>query len=118
MALQGLTLFYIFQITEFLNGKRLLYVKAAPWKDGEALAGSKVVLQIIEDKTVYSKPNISNFGEQLTIKTHTSPEAFAQFKPLGTEVVIKNVEKAVVYGEYRNQLSITGSIAVKEVVAK
>ncbi|MDE6259642.1 MAG: hypothetical protein K2M42_02075 [Oscillospiraceae bacterium] len=118
MALQGLTLFLIFQILEFLKGKRFLYVKSSAWKDGDTVLGSKVVLQIIEDRTAYPKPNISNFGEQLTIKVrNTLPEAFAQLKPLATEVIIKDIERAVVFGEYKNQLSVIGTIAVNEAAA-
>ena len=118
MALQGLTLYLVLQIAEFLKGKRFVYVKSMPWKDGDTVLGSKAVLQIIEDKTAYPKPNISNFGEQLTIKVrNTPPEMFSQLRPLATEVVIRDVEKAVVYGEYRNQASIIGTIAVKEAPA-
>lgn len=114
MALQGLSLFYIFQFPAFLKGKRLFYVKSTFWKDGDAILGSKVVVQIFEDKTAYPKPNITNFGEQLTVKVrNTPPEAFSQLKPMMSEVVIKDVERAVVYGEYRNQLSIIATIAVK-----
>ena len=118
MALQGLTLFLVFQILEFLKGKRFVFVKATPWKDGDELVGSKVILQIVEDQTAYSKKGISNFGEQLTIKVRqTPPEAFAQLKPLVTEVYVSNVERAVVYGEYKNQLSVIGTIAVNEATA-
>ena len=118
MALQGLTLFLIFQIVDFLKGKRFVFVKALPWKDGDALVGSKVVVQIIEDKTVYPKQGIANFGEQLTIKVrNTAPESFAQLKPLATEVFIKEVERAVIFGEFRNQVSIIGKVVVKDTAA-
>lgn len=115
MALQGLTSFLVFQVMEFLNGKRFLYVKAMPWMDENQQAGSKVVVQIIEDKTAYLKPGFTNFGEQITVKMrNTSPEAFSQLRPLATEVYIKDVERATVYGDYRNQLSIIGTVAIKE----
>lgn len=119
MALVGLTLFLVFQVMEFLNGKRFIFVKSMPWKDGDQYLGSKVVVQIIEDRTAYSKHDITNFGEQLTVKIRsTPPEAFSQLKPLATEVFIKDVERATVYGEYRNQLSIIAKIAVKDASTK
>lgn len=115
MALSCLNAFVTFVWQNFLEGKRFLYVKALPWIDDGKELGSKVVTQIIEDKTQYPKPGVSNFGEQLSVKVrNVPPAAFGQFKPLNTEVVIQNVEKATVYGEYRNQLSIIASIAAKE----
>lgn len=119
MALQGLTLFLVFQILDFLQGKRFVFVKATPWKDGDELAGSKVVVQIIEDETAYPKKDVSNFGEQLTVKVRgVAPSAFGQLRPLGTEVTITDVERATVYGDYRNFLSIIGKISVKDTPAK
>lgn len=119
MALQGLMLFLTFQLMEFLNGKRLIFVKAAPWRDGDQLLGSKVVVQIFEDKTAYPRPEITNYGEQLTVKVRTSlPETFAQLRPMSTEVVIKDVERVTVYGEYRNQLSIIAKVSVKDAPAQ
>jgi hypothetical protein len=42
-----------------------------------------------------------------------APDAFAKFKPLGTEVMIENVEKATIWGDFRNQLSITAKVVAK-----
>lgn len=115
MALQGLQHFVCFDLDAFLQGKRLIYIKALPWTEKEEQRGSKVVLQIFEDNTRYARSDISNFGEQLTVKVRgASPDAFSQLKPLQTEVVINQVENSSVYGEYRNQLSITGTIGVKQ----
>ena len=116
--LQGLTGFLVFQILAFLDGKRLVFVKSVPWIKDEKTLGSKAILQIVEDKTKYAKPETSNFGEQITVKVRgVSPEVFAKLKPLMTEVYIKDIEQAVVYGEYKNQLSIIASIAVREAPA-
>lgn len=115
MALKGLNQFQKFDFGEFLKDKRLVYLKSAPWKDGDVEAGSKVVLQIAEDRTQYAKPGMDNFGEQLAVKVRgVAPSAFAQLRPLSTEVVIKDVERATVYGDFRNQLSIIAKIAVKD----
>lgn len=113
--MQGLNFFISFSHAQFLEGKRFTFLKARPWLDNGQELGSKVTTQIVEDKTQYGKPNITNFGELLTVKVRNlPPSAFAQLKPLSTEVFIKDVEKATVYGEYRNQLSIIAAIAVKE----
>lgn len=113
--MQGLNMFTVFSYAQFLEGKRLVFLKARPWLDNGQELGSKVTIQIVEDKTQYGKPNITNFGELLTVKVRNlPPSAFAQLKPLSTEIFIKDVEKATVYGEYRNQLSIIAAIAVKE----
>mgnify|MGYP001054213006 CR=1 FL=1 len=118
MSLQALSAFLEFQLLAFLAGKRLVFIKALPWKEDDNILGSKVTVQIIEDKTQYPKPDTTNFGEQLTIKVRrVTPDAYAKLKPLTTEVYVKEVEKAVVYGEYRNQLSIIGTVAVKEAPA-
>lgn len=119
MGLKGLSQFHQFDWQKFFQDKRLFYVKAEPWKDGDTEMGSKVVTQIGEDRTPYSHPGIDNFGEQLAVKVRgVAPSAFAQLRPLSTEVVIKDVERAAVYGDYRNQLSIIGKIAVKDAPAK
>ena len=119
MSLRGLQQFHTFDLTSFLKDKRLAYLKSVSWKDGDVEVGSEVITQIIEDRTQYSKPGMDNFGEQLTVKVRgVAPSAFAQLRPLSTEVVIKDVERATVYGDYRNQLSIIAKIAVKDAPAK
>ena len=112
MGLKGLNQFQNFDMKAFLVGKRLAYLKASVWRDGDAELGSKVVTQIIEDSTRYTQPSVDNFGEQLTIKVR------GVTRPLSTEVVVTEIERAVIYGDYRNQLSIIGKIAVKDTAAK
>lgn len=115
VSLMGLNQFQSFDLPAFLQDKKLAYLKSSLWKDGETVLGCKVVAQIMEDKTQYSQPGVSNFGEQLTVKVRgVAPSAFAQLRPLGTEVVIKDVERAVIYGDFRNNLAIIGKIAVKD----
>lgn len=119
MGLKGLSQFQQFNWQEFLADKRLTYLKTADWKDGDTTLGSKVTMQIIEDRTLYSKPGIDNFGEQLTVKVRgVAPSAFAQMRPFSTELIVKDVERASIYGEYRNQLSIIAKIAVKDAPVK
>lgn len=119
MALKGLNQFQKFDLPEFLKDKKLAYLKSAPWKDGDVEAGSKVTLQIMDDRTQYSNPDVNNFGEQVTVKVRgVAPSAFAQLRPLSTEIIVKEVERATVYGDFRNQLSIIAKIAVKDAPAK
>lgn len=110
-----LNYFLRFDLTGFLLGKRLLYVKALPWVEEDQQKGSKVTVQIIEDKTVYPKADMNNFGEQFVVKVRSvAPETFKQFKPLGTEVYITNVERATVYGEYKNNISVIGVVSTQK----
>lgn len=116
MSLQALSSFLEFQLLAFLAGKRLVFIKALLWKEDDNILGSRVTLQIIEDKTQYPRPDITNFGEQIIIKVrNVTPDAYAQLRPFTTEVYVKDVEKAVVYGEFRNMLAVIGTVAVKEV---
>jgi len=119
MSLKSLNSFNYFDLEAFLKEKRLVYIKADPWKESvnsgkeNLQIGSKVVTQIIEDKTDYGR-EVDNFGEQLTVKVRgVEPEAYNKLRPLSTEVEIAEIEKAVIYGEFKNQLSITGAIKTK-----
>ena len=42
-----------------------------------------------------------------------APSAFSKLKPLTTEVLVADVERASIYGDFRNQLSIKASVSVK-----
>lgn len=112
--MKGLSSFQNFDCKKFFAGKIFGFVKATPWiQEGEEL-GSKVTTQIVEDKTKYPQADIDNFGELLVVKVRgVAPAAFSEWAPFETEVVITDVEKAVVYGEYRNQLSIIATVAIK-----
>ena len=120
MALKGLGAFQYFSLEEFVKGKRLVFVKAEPWKEEVSdvkyeTVGSKVTVQIVEDKTEYSKDDVSNFGEIMVVKVRgTLPEAY-KLKPLVTEVIISDIEKAVIWGanKIKNQLSIIAVISTK-----
>ena len=118
MALKGLNQFQRFDLPAFLQQKTLKYLKTGIWKDGDSEVGSKVTLQIVDDRTQYAQPGIDNFGEQLTVKVRgAAPSAFAQLRPLSTEVIITEVERATVYGDFRNNLAIIGKISVKDTQA-
>lgn len=122
MALKGLNGFQYFSLEDFLIEKYLVFVKAAPWQEGQGenakLEGSKVILQIVEDKTQYAKEDTTNFGELLTVKVRgVAPTAYNKLNPLNTEVTITEVERAIVWGDYRNELSIIAVVSVVEEAA-
>lgn len=119
MSFKGLGTFTYFDLEDFLVGKRLVFVKALQWKEGEGkdatVEGSKVSLQIIEDKTKYAKDDVTNFGELLTVKVRgVAPSAYHNLKPLNTEVAITDVERATVWGDYKNELSVIAVVGLVE----
>jgi hypothetical protein len=124
MALKGLNEFQKLDVEKFFSGKTMVFVKATSWEEGDegqrATLGSKVIIQITKDGTKYAKAGIDNFGEQLTIKVRgVDFNTYAQqFKPLVTEVVVTDIEKAVIWGEYRNQISVTAVVKAKESTAQ
>ena len=105
--LKKLSMFLYFDIVAFLADKELLTVGVQEWKDYESqkVLGTKVEVVIISDETDYGNSDgeiISNCYEKLTVKI---PAKLTNV-PMNTKVSLVNPE-AVVYGEYRNQLSIT-----------
>lgn len=111
--MKGLVQFLEFNCDRFFADKRLVFVKADLWQENEQIIGSKITGQIVDDKTAYTKEGTTNFGEQFVVKVRgVDPSSFAKLKPLGTEIIISDVERATVYGEYRNSLSIIATVKV------
>lgn len=107
MSLKKLNQFSFFDIDKFLKEKKLVIIGHQEWKDFESqnILGTKFELVITVDETDYETNDnevVSNVYEKLTVKI---PKKFNNI-PLNTEVRLINA-KAVVYGEYRNMLSIT-----------
>ena len=105
--MRGLMQFLSFDSARFFSGKRLKVITSGQLVDHETkqVIGSKIALAIVEDKTEYhskSGEQISNLFEKVTVKVPNKSLELA----LGTEVELI-APKCVVYGEYRNQLSIT-----------
>jgi hypothetical protein len=116
MAMKGLGQFLEFNTQQFFAEKVTVFLKSAPWEEESGgtkrIEGAKVTLQIIEDRTTYLKESIDNYGEQVVIKVRNVDfNAYSQLSPLKTEVVIVDVERATVWGEYKNQLSIIAKIS-------
>lgn len=108
MALKGLRDYEgEFRTEDFLKAKRLQTTECTPHKDYDTkkIIGTRITVVILEDHTSYTpRPDgtmISNIYEKLVIKV---PKIMTV--PIGAEVRLTN-PKAKVWGEYRNNLSIT-----------
>lgn len=81
----------------------------------ETEKGVKVCVLVFADESDYPNEK-NNTGEQITVKVpFASMKDYDTFQPMLTSVEIVDIEKAIVYGEYRNQLSLTAKVI--EVVA-
>lgn len=115
MALKNLSHFTAFNAPQFLSRKELRFISATRWVEktdtaSEVEKGVKVSLLIYKDNSEYPN-NKTNLGEQITIKVPlASLEDYTVFQPMVTICDVTNIEKAVVYGEYRNQLSLTATV--------
>lgn len=115
MALKNLSHFTAFNAPEFLKRKELRFISAIRWvekidKSSEVEKGVKVGLLIFSDDSDYPNEK-NNLGEQLVVKVpFATLEDYASYQPLVTICEIIDIEKATVYGEYRNQLSITAKV--------
>lgn len=115
MALKNLNHFTAFNAPLFLSRKELRFVSASRWversdNDVETERGVKVTLLIFTDDTSYPNDK-TNIGQQLMVKVpFATLDDFDSFLPMQTICEISDVEKAVVYGEFRNQLSLTASV--------
>lgn len=115
MSLKNLNYFTAFNAAHFLSRKELRFIAATPWVEktdtgSEVEKGVKVSLLIYKDNSEYPNDR-TNLGEQITVKVpFASLEDYLVFQPMVTICEVTNIEKAVVYGEYRNQLSLTASV--------
>lgn len=115
MSLKNLSHFTAFKAPLFLSRKELRFISAASWVE-KTESGSKVekgvkvgLLVFVDDSDYPNEKN--NLGEQLVVKVpFASLDDFADFQPMLTICEITDIEKAVVYGEYRNQLSLTAKV--------
>ena len=92
----------------FVDGKTLMCIGTSPWTDRDtgALVGTKIECVIMEDKTDYQRKEgdtTSNRFEKLVIKVAKAVAIPANVKVKPIDVTAK------VYGDYRNQLSITAA---------
>ncbi|WP_426787212.1 hypothetical protein [Staphylococcus capitis] len=117
--MKKLSSFLNFDTEAFLKDKKLVFKGVKEWREytGDEtqgkLLGTKVDLLIMEDGTHYenSEEQELNVGETLTVKTTIPEEQFKDMKKMRTELVITNVKKANVYGNFNNNLSIEASLS-------
>ncbi len=105
MAFKYLRQFEHFDWSSFAKHKRFMTVGIAPLKDQETkeLIRTRVYVAITQDDTPYERKENekgSNLFEKLVVKVPKQIDV-----PMQVEVQLKNAV-ALVYGEYRNQLSV------------
>lgn len=104
--MKKLSQFLKFDFEEFSKGKSYQAIGISEWKDYETKVhmGSKVEALIAKDNTSYKQKegeHVTNAFEKITFKIRKDVSI-----PVGAFVMPVNAV-AVVYGEYRNQLSVT-----------
>lgn len=115
MPLKNLSHFTEFNASLFLAKKELRFISATRWvekidKSSEVEKGVKVGLLIFSDDSDYPNDK-NNLGEQLVAKVpYATLEDYANYQAMMTVCEIVDIEKAIVYGEYRNQLSIIAKV--------
>lgn len=115
MTLKNLSYFTEFNASLFFAQKELRFISATKWIEksetgSEIEKGVKVGVLIFSDDSDYPNEK-NNIGEQLTVKVPlASMKDYDSYQPMITTVEIVDIEKAVVYGEYRNQLSLIAKV--------
>lgn len=123
--LKQLSAFNKFDLGAFLTGKVLMIVAITPikvYKDGEPVGeeGSKVETVISVDNTKYpnSDPNQTNSFERFNVKVPEDVKTVREKLKIGDTYTLKKYIKASIYGEYRNQLSVSTKLDCIEVTDK
>lgn len=112
MSLKGLSSFQRFDGERFFHDKQILFTKAEDWQEGEDAehmrsVGTKITGVILSDETNYGHDQKGiNQGESLTFKVRQPLTSFTNWKVFQTIFTVEKIEKATVWGDYRNQLSI------------
>ena len=106
MALKKLNMFCYFDAEEFFSKLSFITVGKSVWKEygSDNVLGTKVDVVIAGDKHNYNVQNgdvVNNMYEKLTVKVPKDIDV-----PMNAKVRLINPEGNV-YGEYRNQLSVT-----------
>lgn len=102
MSLKKLGNFVYFD-PKFFQNVKLVTCASSEWRsyDTQELLGTKVEVVIAADKNDYhTEENVNNLYEKLSVKIAKSIDV-----PMNVEVRLVN-PTAVVYGEYRNNLSV------------
>lgn len=103
--MKKLSKFLKFDLDAFLSGKVLQVVSCREWLDYETKEkkGTRVEVAIMRDKTDYGDAGITNLFEKFSIKIPRTINV-----PAGA--IVEPIDgKGTVYGDFRNQLSVTAS---------
>lgn len=110
--MQKLNIFLHFDLAEFLRDKLLEIMSIKEHRqyiDGQPgdVDGVTLKVAIVKDGTDYGTPGISNLYESfnIIIKNAKLENVISVYTP-GTPIKIKTYNKATVYGQYRNELSV------------
>lgn len=104
--MKKLSMFTYFDFDGFAKGKKFVSTGIQPLKDFDSgkVIGTKVEAVIAQDNTNYGNKEgevVSNLYEKLVFKVPKNIDI-----PMSVEIRPVNAQ-ATVYGDYRNQLSIT-----------
>lgn len=118
MSLKKLSRFQKFDVDRFFGKSQLLFTKIEEWREGEKdnlkTVGTKITGVIAVDGADYGQEGRDvNRGESITVKVRQPVSAFNDWKPFGTLFRVEEFEKASIYGEFRNQLSLTVPSLIK-----
>lgn len=112
MSLKMLNRFQVFDSARFFEGKKFLLTKLEPWQEGNDVehlrtVGTKVTGVIAIDDTQYGKDLTGvNEGEIITFKVRQPITKFQNWQPLQTVFQAVKFDRVVIWGDYRNQLSV------------
>ena len=123
MSLKNLSHFTEFNASQFLSRKEVRFISATRWVEKteagtEVEKGVKVSLLIYKDNSEYPNEK-TNVGEQIMVKVlFASVEDYSAFQPMVTTCEVIDIEKAVVYGDFRNQLSLTAKVVQSDEIVE
>lgn len=106
MSFKKLNVFCSFDAEKFFMKKALLFLGSSEWKDYETgkVLGSKLECVVVKDDTDYGDTDgkiTTNLYEKFNVKLQKNVD-------VPTNAIIRLVHpKANVYGDFRNQLSVT-----------
>jgi len=108
--MRKLSLFLQFDFGKFIGSKKCIITNV---KFNEKRGCVSLEITIVEDNTDYGDASISNLYEKFQFHciNDTNPEDINKY-PIHKNVVFKTFNKAVVYGEYMNMLSVSGEAMV------
>lgn len=112
MSLKMLSRFQKFDAERFFADKKFLFTKVQDWREGSDqsnlhVVGCKVSGLIAVDETNYGKDLTGvNEGEIITFKVRQPIAKFQNWEPLQTVFQATNFSRVVIWGDYRNQLSV------------